>query len=285
MIQAYRTIICFYLVLACAEALAYIPKSHTILSRMARTHGKGAFAIDQDVTFRIGAETLTLREKWIVESGDSMRLSVSLAQAPKGSEQTRFEVVYHGDKKTLTDSAGGTIKTAQIGAEFIEGFFHDRSGRALTNRLVKTRIVAPGFGGEGPKYQKIEQIKHQPEREVRLGRLAGVVTWVFGEPTPPTGALLPGAWIEQDAFLLRKLRFPTEAEVTADRYTSVAGSLKFPRERTVIWRDGSASIQFVSARALPAGQASKALDLKSVKAGPGQLPDVAAVREFYSRFR
>lgn len=267
-------------------ALAYVPHSQTINARVVKGHGKGAYIIEQDVLFRTSGETLTLRERWIVENGEAMRLSVSVPQATgRQGENVRFETVYHGGKKTHWDLNGGGIKTAAVTPEFIESFFHDRSAKSLATHFVRAKIVPPSFLHEPAKPTKIEQIKRAQEPYVRLGRTAGSVSWVYGEPSPPSGKLNPGVWIEQDAFFIRRVRFPSEAELSADRYSVYSGALKFPRERVVSWGSNSATIRVIAVRPAPAAQAAKAVEPSTLGSQSGRLPDDPMVREFYSRFR
>lgn len=279
------------IVFICAISLAtegqgYIPRSQTIASRLAQTHGKGAYTIEQDVQFRIGAETIVLRERWTILDSDSMRVTVSLPSSGKSTgENVHFEALYESNKRILTNPANGEITTAALSPEFIEPFFHARGGRSFLNMLVRSKIVPPSFISERPKVQKIEQVTHTPEPLVRLGRTSGVVTWIFGEPSRTDGPASPAAWIEQDAFLLRRLRFPSEAEVFADKYSTYARELQLPRERSLNWKGGSANIRLVSVRSIPNNQAANALNSKTTPLKPGRLPDYPQIKEFYTRFR
>lgn len=264
-------------------AWSYIPKSETIANRIARGHGKGFYVVEQDVQFRTSTEPLVLRERWVIENGESMHLSVSSPSSAKTSEPIRYEVLYRANRRTLTDPIGG-VKTAAMSPEFVEGFFHARTGKTILSSLVQSRIVPAAILHEKPKATKIEQIKHQPDPLIRLGRTAGVVAWILGEPSPAEGKLNPEAWVEQDVFNLRRLRFPSEAEVTADRYSSFPGSLRLPRERQVTWSSNLVTIRVVSVRPLSPAQIGRALDPSSIS-GQARLPDLAQVREFYTRFR
>ena len=269
---------------------AYIPQSQSIVGRVAHNHGKGGYIIEQEVQFRTSSDPLVLRERWLVENGERMRLSVSApaASAAKPSEPIRYEALYHDGKRLLTDVAGGTvIKASPVSPEFIEGFFHDRTSKSFINALIRSRIVPPSFVHERPRVTKIEQIRHFPEPQVRLGRTAGVIAWIFGEPSPVEGKANPEAWIEQDSFVLRRLRFPSDAEIAADRISAYPNGLKFPRERTVTWDNNSVTIRVVSIKAAANAQLNKALEPNAFASAskPARLPDVAQVREFYSRFR
>ncbi|MES2855881.1 MAG: hypothetical protein V4692_08455, partial [Bdellovibrionota bacterium] len=126
---------------------------------------------------------------------------------------------------------------------------------------------------------------HAPEALVRLGRVDGVVAYVFG--VPATGdESKPGVWIEQDSFLLRKFRFPTSAEVVASHHVTYDSALKLPKDRRISWDSNVVNVRVLSAKALPAAQAQKLLastTLTANDAKEARLPDVA--KEFYSRFR
>lgn len=266
-------------------AQAYIPHSQTIVGRLVRNSGKGTYVIDQEVQFRTAGEPLSLRERWVVENGETMRLSVSGPQAAKNAEPIRYEANYAAGRRTapdlITPGAIQQNKTTALSSEFIEGLFHSRSAGGFFTALNRSRILAPGTLRDRPRFSKAEQAKYPPEPYVRLGRTAGVVTWILGDATPAQASRLnPAAWIEQDAFQLRRLRFPSEAEVSADRFTSYPNSLRLPRERTVTWGNNSVLIRVLSVK-----QVSQA-PARETSAGKGtHLPDIAQVKEFYSRFR
>lgn len=270
-----------------STAEAYIPSNRTIFNRTAKNSGKGAYAIEQEVQFRSLAEPVTLRERWIVDNGETMRLYVS---SPKSSPQAyKFDVLYRENKRTAPDGAG-SLRTTGVGPEFIESFQHYRSGRGLMEALVRSKIVPGSFLRERPRVTSAKDIKHQADPLVRLGRSGGVVTWIFGEPSPAEGTRLnPAAWIEQDAFLLRKLRFPSQAEVTADKYVGSAGALQMPRERTINWENNTVVIRTISVKPLAAGATTAQLlaptSVTPADAKSAKLPDQPQVKEFYSRFR
>lgn len=272
--------------LTASHAEAYIPSSRTISSRLAKNSGKGAFVIEQEVQFRSLAEPITLRERWTVENGETMRLSVF---APKSSKDAaKFEALYREGKRTAPDLIG-SLKTTNVGGEFIESFQHFRSGKGFLDALVRSRIVPGSFLRERPRPTKADKVVHQPEPYVRLGRTGGVVAWVFGEPSPIESSKLNAqVWIGQDEFLLRRLRFPSQAEMTATNFISSPGSLVFPKERTVTWDNNTVVIRVLSVKPAPAGSAAQALAANSLTAADAKsakLPEQPQVKEFYSRFR
>jgi hypothetical protein len=281
-----------FIVLSClflGAAYAYLPRAHTICARTAKNSGKGLFAIEQEVQFRSLAEPITLRERWIVENGENMRLFVSSPKSAK--EAFKYDIVYHDGKKVAPD-ASGTLQTTGVSPEFIEGFEHYRSGRGLMDALVHSRILPSAFLRPAPRPTTVASLatyKHFPEPYVRLGRSGGMVAWIFGEPSPMEGARLnPEAWIEQDAFVLQKLRFPSQAEVVADKFSS-SGNLRLPRERTVTWNNNTVVIHVMSVKPVAvSANINKLLSnasLTTEDARADRLPDQIVVKEFYSRFR
>jgi hypothetical protein len=123
------------------------------------------------------------------------------------------------------------------------------------------------------------------EPYVRLSRTGGVIAYELGKVTDnPSGN--PGAWIEQEAFALRKIKFPTLAEVQADQYQTFANQLRFPRERTIKWGTNyTATARVVSIRAATDAEATKNLSAASGADSASKVPEIAGLKEFYSRFR
>lgn len=271
-------------------SLAYIPQSSTIISRTVRNHGKGGYLVEQEVSFHTTNEPLVLRERWWVENGEHMRLTVSgTSAAPqKQAEPIRFESLYSKGQRSALDVNGGReLSTSPAPAEFIESFFHERTSASFMQSLLHAHIVPASFVHERIKPTKLEQIRHIPEPQVRLSRVAGVVAWVFGEPSPVDGKANPEVWIEQDAFVLRRLRFPSEAELSTDRISNYPNGLKFPRERTLTWDNNTVTIRVLSIKSVQAAQLEKVLEPSAFarSARAAHLPEMTQVREFYSRFR
>lgn len=268
-----------------APAQAYIPSSKTIAIRTAKNSGSGAYAIEQDVQFRAGADSLTVRERWVVQDGETMRVSVT---GTGKDANVRYDALYRAMKKTAPDSSGN-LKTTAVSSEFLEKYAHARTSTELLQTFVRSGIVPASFLQERAPFNPNSKAPRQPEPLVRLGRSNGVITWVFGQVTPANSSkLLPSAWIEQDAFTLRRLRFPSTAEMNANQFALQSGNMMYPRERTVTWNGNTAVIRLTSVKTLTAQQAAAAVNANAISAADAkaiQLPDQAGVREFYSRFR
>ena len=80
---------------------------------------------------------------------------------------------------------------------------------------------------------------------VRLARSGGTINYAFGSiATGEAAHTHPrGLWIEQDQFVLRKIRFHSGAELSAERYSNYSRGLDYPRKRTLQWENQTVNIQ------------------------------------------
>lgn len=277
---------------------AAIPNSRTIISRLARNSGRGAYVIEQEVRFSGGGSVATLKERWTVQNAEQMRLVV---QGVKPGEY-RWDALYR-DGKRLGSPTQEPIgkesrepKNVNVPTEFMESLLFYRTPARYTEFFVRNRILPPAAAKERPRIGNLNSYKPSPEPAVRLSRTAGTIAWAFGEPTPvDKGVAYPGAWIEQDAFLLRKLRLPSQSEMISNEFAPAGAGLKLPRERTIIWRSHdasateprSATIKVLSVKAVPEKSLASVFQASSLSADAkaAKLPDDPVVHEFYQRFR
>lgn len=282
-----KYLLAFSLVFNSLGAFASIPTASTILGRYTHNNGKSAYVIEQEVQFQTEAEQYVVREKWMIENPGSMYLIVGSDQTGAGA--ARMEVLYHDGRRVYFDTAGA-VKSANLSTEFIEPFMFYRTARGLLEALQSAKILPSNFGIEKQRISKIENYKPQPENLVQLSRTGGVITYQLGELTPPNVEKLnPGFWIEQDAFNFRRMRFPSQSEVLADKHAQFAGGLHLPRERTVNWDNHSALIRVLSVKLLPkASHSFFSTNYLTGRAGANnalKLPASQQITEFYSRFR
>lgn len=285
-----RAFALFALLLLAAEvASAYVPSTRTVLNRLARGSGKGIYQIEQEIQFRTESEPIVLRERWLVKNGDSMYLNVSGA---KGStEGWKLDVGYETGRRFFTDNAGAPQSGPQS-AEFIEPYLHFRSGKGVLESLIRQRILPPHLTSMQRRAKSVNGVNYQYETFLRLARSGGVITYAFGAPAPANATKMPpGFWVDQDAFQFRKLRFPSAAEVAADKHFFASGGLRIPRDRTVTWDNNTATIRIISVKSVsPSPQVKKLLSGSGALSASGKpsaprLPDSPQVKEFYQRFR
>lgn len=291
---------------------AAIPNSRTIVSRLAKNSGRGVYLVEQDVRFS-GPEGIILKERWLLQNAEVMRLIV---QSEKPGE-FRYDALYRDNRRISTAPTaiflpantspnpelaakvepGKDPKTTAMPVDFFEPYLYFRTTAKYLEHFVKQKILPPSAARERPRISNIATYKPAPEIGVRLGRTGGSVAWVFGEPTPVDAKnAFPGAWIEQDSFLLKKIRHLSQAEMTLSEHSPAGGGLRLARERSIVWRSGDANIteprvvtiKVTSVKNYPDKTLAPQFLPSSISAAElrsARLPDAAIVREFYTRFR
>lgn len=264
------------------SSFAYIPEYSLITSRAADQHGKGAYQIVQEVSYRRDGENHTVKEVWTVLNENNMRVSLEGRGPLKGLAQGT--IVYEGSQRSFTD--GAQVKHQRLGDDWVQPLFHFRSSKYLRSRLVNLKVApaeslrdrAP-LNSDGPP-------KYEPPSFVRLSRTGGAVNWAIGiSPSVGTG---PTLWLEQDQFVMRKFRGPSQAIVRADNYTKHDETFWHPRTATYSFGDHTVTVNTISVQSLgrltAADSRFKPSSLNAAKDAL-KLPDSSGLREFYLRFR
>lgn len=263
---------------------AYIPPGRVLLSKLSENNGAGSYQIDQDVHFTIDGERFSVRETWYVENENALRVDVQGLKALKG--QIKLSFVYKNGTRFSSSQFSGNQKWS---ADFFERFFHVRQFENWTQYLTQNKMAGPSLLTKKPF---VKDQKYVRENFLRLSRCSGVVCYAFGQPTPTESEeLTPGLWIEQDQFLIRKFRLPSQAEIEANNYNDYAKNLHFPRQRTVRWDNKTVEINLISIHnKLTATQISQLINTTTVENSQAVLAisTPAAqqlIEEFYKRFR
>ncbi len=265
--------------------LAYIMPTRTILSKTSEKAGSGAYSIDQEVQFANGDETISLRETWIIEDERNMRLTVTGTKELQGQFSLQF-LYKNGQKISLQ---GGSAKAEKVPEDFLERFLNFRKVDSFASVLTYFKIIPPN-ALKKKVYAKAADFKYEAEPWVRYSRTGGVVNYAFGNPTPPNEERgYPGIWIEQDHFVIRKLRLPSQVEMVADNYGEFSRDLFYPRSRTVRWGNNAVNIRLLTVSGKPANVAKlmqpSSLDVPNNWNGISSMPVRDVITEFYSRFR
>jgi hypothetical protein len=265
-------------------AVAYIPPARMILERTAENAGSGSYTIEQEVQFPNGPEPLVVKETWTIENDRSMRVTVTGLREQKDS--LRLQILYAGGQRWIMRD-GGRKESGPIPADFAERFFHWRTLDTAIMQLTALKIVPASALQKKPLPRRASDFKNEIPDYVRLSRSAGVVSWAFGLPASPSGAeLTPGLWIEQDQFVIRKVRLPSQAEIIAENYTIYPRGLQFPKVRHMHWGTHSASIRVLSITGRGARNLStSSLDTGWKTQGLAGQPAKEILEEFYTRFR
>jgi len=271
-----------------STALAYIPPYWMIMSRTADTHGRGTFQIDQDVVFSHGQETLIVNERWIIQGEQALRLEVTGRRQLQ--DKLRLTYVYQNGRRYFVDE-NGVKKSEKISDDFFEVYFHFRFSKNIKPMLVAQKI-APAASLKSDPHRYSQKTPHAaPEPYVRLSRVGGTISYAIGTPTPSAEEKTPGIWIEQDQFLIRKLRLASGLEILANQYKTYSQNLQLPQERVVNWRDQIIKININNAASVVAGPKVKAaLDNASLNFGTDPKlsrvwPEDTVIRDFYNSLR
>ena len=275
------------------NAVAYTPEFIMIMSRTAENHGHGMYKIVQDVTLQSEPNNLVVRETWYIKNENQMRLEVKGRNRLEGLVAITF--IYDGNRRIYIDNHG-TKKVSRPSDDWFEPYFHFRFQKNIKPRMVAAKMAPTTILEEDKKRSRKKVFDPEEPRKVepfvRLSRVGGVVAYAIGEPTPSGSTeALPGLWIEQDQFQIRKVRFPSRAVVSANNYSRYANKLTLPGTQTIAWENRQVQIQVVSVKALPTtGKTLKILSEASLDFGKDpqlalKIPEIEAVTDFYKQFR
>jgi len=260
------------LTFAAPETPAMGLKLGTILAKMASNNGgtKGLI-IKRSVTLK--EENQSWEETWYVSHADAMKV-IAEGKSTDGTPWS-FEILYKNGKRT-TESTDGKAKTFPQSPEFYEPLLHYRSARALTSKLISMQVL-PTWAANLAETANTDGI-------MTLERYKGGVADVLGSNETKNTQAPPRVWVEQDSFVMRKVRLGSQVEVEFDNIKDYEdGKVKLPEQQSVFWKNATVllqnkSVEFVDQNKLEA-------HLKLQKGAGAKLPDNVNIKEFYSRFR
>lgn len=256
-----KFLIAFFASLVCVNgAKAYIPNTEFILSRTAENTPRSGMSVEYSITFENGTHSYGARESWIIADNGQMKMKVT--------QGLQLDIAYTGAERVFQDKQ--SRKTQKLSGEFLERTHFWKSADAYSRAILELGV---------PREKLQSPI---------LSRGGGVVNYGFFERAVSgpgkTENVFPGMWIEQDQFLLRQIRFRTQALFQIHDYLQV-GKFFFPKNATVAWGKNLVHIRTLSAAERKNIRPSDLsvennLDLNSV---PAEIK--STILEFYSRFR
>lgn len=281
-----KFLLSIFLIFNASMSFAFIPEYSTIASRAADQHGKGAYLIEQDVTLKREGEPLTVRETWIVNGEGQMRVTLEGKGALKGLVQGT--IVYDSNQKFFIDSNSQRLMSQRFSEDWLEPLFHFRSGKYLRQRLVNLKITPADSLKDRPPMNSEGDLKYEPPPYLRLSRVGGSVAWAIGVPPTTSATNPPTLWMEQDEFVIRKVRLANQTQLKADDYGKFEDGLLFPRQRSYAFNKANVDVKTISIKSLgrlkPDDSRFKNNSLVPAKDAI-KLPEADALKEFYSRFR
>jgi len=244
---------------------AFILPSNFVVKKITENNGKAGYLIEQTLNLRFPNGTISLQE---IVSLDSENLITIQTKSQSDSKlKIDFIIKYQNGKR----DNGLSVKSQS--KEFFEPIIYSRNPDFLT--------------------KKIEAVFQMPLIEIpnRLSRFDGIVAFAFGKPTPVESKLeLPGFWIEQDTFLIRKIRFSSEASLEQSDFMTGPKGLTISKNKLLKWDQSEATIQISKVHE----KTKSTLQIKHL-----QIPTqtkfqiestenselAKAVKDFYERFR
>lgn len=271
-----------FVALILSPAFAYIPEYSLITSRMAETHGKGAYRIEQDVVIKKEAEAFAVKETWVVTGENNLRVTIEGRGPLRGL--VNGSIVYEGSTKAFVD--GGSVRNQKLGDEWLEPLFHFRSSKFIRSRLVNLKVTPSESLRDRAPLNFEGDPKYQPVSFIRLSRSGGAITWAIG--MPPTVGQSPTLWVEQDQFTLRKFRNMNQTVLRADDYAKFDETFWYPRLRTYEFGGYTVTVQTTKVTPL-GGVTAKDAQFRAASLNPTKdalkLPDIEGLRDFFLRFR
>lgn len=263
-------------------AHAYIPEWSLISSRTADQHGRGAYQIEQEVSFRRDAEVYTVKETWLVNGESGLRVTLEGRGALKGLVQGT--IFYDGSLRTFTD--GSQVKSQRLGEDWLEPLLHFRNGKYLRSRLVSLKILGPDSLRDRPAMNTEGTPNYEPPSFIRLSRAGSSVAWAVGaSPKSTTG---PAVWIEQDQFVIRKIKTVNQTTFLANEYAKFEDNFWYPRSYSYEFAGFKVDVQTLGVKSAgKLGATDNRLKSSSLVPARDQLklPELDGLREFYLRFR
>lgn len=267
----------------CALSHAYIPEYSLIASHAADQHGKGAYLVEQEVTFRKESESYTVKETWIATGENNLRLTLEGRGPLKGLVQGTE--IFEGSQKFFVDGSG-PVRNQHLGDDWLEPLFYFRSPRYLRSRLVNLKVTPPESLRDRAPLPSDGDIKYEPPSFIRLSRVGGSISWEIG--LNPALGPHPELWIEQDQFVVRKFRGSDDAVLHANDYAKFDDGFWYPRTRIYTFGPNTIEVHTLQVRSLgkikPGDNRFRTSSLVSSRDAL-KLPEIEALKEFYSRFR
>ena len=191
-----KNLLYFYILIGFLfKVQGYIPSPDIILSRLNQNQGTRNYKIFQEVTF-LDHSSLKNSLKFKEEW---WRLSNHLFVNVIKDSQTIFSFSYKNFKKSWINEKNQKVSEKK---NYIENYFFLKPKLPSWLSLVK---------------------------RIHLERALGVVNYVFY-----LNKKNPTLWIEQDEFVIRKVRIQEDSWLTAEDYQLYLGQFLFPHKRTFL---------------------------------------------------
>ncbi len=240
---------------------SFILPIETVIKKSTATAGNQIFAVEQDVIFKDASREYVVRESWLIEGDKNLKVTATGVGDLKDS--FRFVAIYNNKNRSIM--YGKNKATEVTGRDFFERYLSIRSSDSYKNYL-NALTISPA---------------------VRLSRVAGAPAFAIGELSP-VGSLKPQIWIDQESFTLRRMRLPSEADVSFSDYATY-GKIQYPKSKKVKWAGKEVIIKVKSVSTKTNASLNsfypQNLDQPTEIQVANKGPVSVVIDEFYKRFR
>ncbi len=275
-----------FLIFVPAIASAYIPQIDMIFDRTVKNQGNTTYLVDAEVTVDSKGQSFLARESWLVEDAENMRVRVNGEKEIK-STLSLIRIYKNGKRYFMDDD--NNIKSLPLPDAFIEPAFFIRTAKRFEKTLLDWGILPATYSKMRKPTIDLNEPKYITPSFLKLSRTGGVPAYFVGN----VSTMGPALWIEQDQFVIRRLRLNDQSEVFADEYQKYANSIMLPQIRTVKWGGGNqAKIRILNVRSVALTPKVKELfsnktfaEEKGKKESIDSVPEDPILKDFYTRFR
>jgi|GEM_PF-5807398 len=272
----------FFLFLFCVcttmTAAAFIPRASYIAKKVVDQHSKAPLQIEKTAHFRVGSQSLSLRESWIIDGEQSLKVTV------RSAHQVIFQALFHNDNRY---EAGKD--TTNWPSDFFEHHLVQRSPRKWLDTLVKEGYLNKSALEVRP-IKDIKTYQWIGDSSVRLSRVQGTIAFAFGikEATAGIGnEAKAGIWIDQMDYTWLRLMTSAGSDIRFGKALQGPKSSAYPNEIQISWEGKSAQLQTHNIEALKS--VGKNFDPDTLSKARWDLVPESPAKElalaFYSRFR
>lgn len=261
--------------------MAWLMPAKMVLEKTVDHAGSSVTVIEQMVSFHEGDQTYQVRETWSISSPKLMKLTLQSVSGAWNSQ-----ILYNNNNRMQVIEGRRVSKS--VSPDLFEGIFSTRSVDQLAELLSHWGIQV-NLRDVAAIKDSSRNVQPSPTG-LRLSRTQGIVAYAFGEVSRPEAQTLnPQLWIEQDQWVIRKLRLPSQVQIRAENYQEWSKNFKYPQTKKVNWNHHEAVIAVTKASSkntMPVGYfaASKLESSTSIDLPEGS-PLRTQVEEFYSRMR
>lgn len=266
------------------KSRGYFLPSNAIFDKLIENQGVGHYVIQQEILFSNTSENIVVKENWAIENELSMRLIASIEK--NGTPIFKIHKVYKDGTEHFYENQKKVSE--QIPKEFFYNLFFSRNRDFLVLQLKKFNILPSDYSTVKYDPKEKGESKYASEDFVRFSRQNNSIDYLIGSPPTEAESQNPGVWIEQDNFVIRKIKLPNQVEVEADNFSEYARGFKYPKQMKISWGANTVNIKTISvgarsnfAKSVMQTEKTDVIDISGIN--NSTLKE--SILEFYKRFR